>query len=60
MTNKKETLPAAAAGLAIGAVAVALVLLGNPANVGFCIACFLGDIAGGGGLHRAGAGGRPV
>ena len=28
-------------------------LLGNPANMGFCIACFLRDIAGGLGLHRA-------
>ena len=55
MTNKKETLTAAAAGLAIGVVAVALVLLGNPANMGFCIACFLRDIAGAVGLHRAAA-----
>ena len=42
------------AGLAVGVIAVVLVVLGNPANMGFCIACFLRDIAGGVGLHRAG------
>ncbi len=40
-------------GLLIGAIAIALVRLGNPANMGFCVACFLRDIAGGIGLHRA-------
>ena len=55
MTDKKETLTAVLAGLAIGAVAVLLVLLGNPANMGFCIACFVRDIAGALGLHRAAA-----
>lgn len=40
-------------GLVVGAVAVALVAFGNPKNMGFCIACFLRDIAGGLGLHRA-------
>lgn len=35
-----------ATGLIIGAIAVALVALGNPANMGFCIACFIRDIAG--------------
>lgn len=34
-------------GLAVGAAALVLTLLGNPANMGFCIACFLRDIAGG-------------
>ena len=29
------------AGLIIGAIAGFLVLAGNPANMGFCIACFL-------------------
>lgn len=42
-----------AAGLIIGAIAVALVAFGNPKNMGFCIACFIRDIAGGIGLHRA-------
>ena len=35
-----------ATGLIIGAVAVMLTKFGNPANMGFCIACFLRDIAG--------------
>ena len=43
------------AGLAIGVIAAGLVVLGNPANMGFCIACFLRDISGALGLHRAGA-----
>lgn len=41
------------AGGLIGIISVALVYFGNPANMGFCIACFLRDIAGGIGLHRA-------
>ncbi len=40
-------------GAIIGIIAVALVKLGNPANMGFCIACFERDIAGALGLHRA-------
>ena len=43
------------AGLVIGVIASALVLLGNPANMGFCIACFIRDTAGALGLHRAAA-----
>ncbi|MEG2096799.1 MAG: YedE family putative selenium transporter [Pseudoflavonifractor sp.] len=39
-----------AAGLAVGVISVVLVVLGNPANMGFCIACFLRDIAGAVGL----------
>lgn len=41
------------AGLFTGAVSVLLVALGNPGNMGFCIACFLRDIAGAVGMHRA-------
>lgn len=41
-------------GLLIGVLAGLLVYYGNPLNMGFCIACFLRDIAGGLGLHRAG------
>ncbi len=37
----------------VGAIAVALVMLGNPKNMGFCIACFIRDIAGGVGMHGA-------
>jgi len=40
-------------GLAVGAAAVALTAMGNPANMGFCIACFLRDIAGATKLHSA-------
>ena len=40
-------------GLVVGIIAVALVAFGNPKNMGFCIACFLRDIAGGVGMHRA-------
>ena len=41
-------------GLVIGAAAVVLTALGNPKNMGFCIACFLRDIAGATHLHSAG------
>ena len=41
-------------GLAVGAAAVLLTYLGNPANMGFCIACFLRDIAGALNFQRAG------
>ena len=43
-----------ATGLVVGAAAVALTFWGNPANMGFCIACFLRDIAGALNLQRAG------
>lgn len=52
---KKEKIVIGIAGLLIGVIAVALVFFGNPANMGFCIACFIRDTAGGLGLHRAGA-----
>lgn len=55
MNNKKEKWTIALAGLAIGVLAAALVAFGNPANMGFCIACFVRDIAGALGLHRAAA-----
>ncbi|HHW07156.1 MAG TPA: YedE-related selenium metabolism membrane protein [Clostridia bacterium] len=41
------------AGGVIGILAALLVKFGNPANMGFCIACFYRDIAGALGLHRA-------
>ncbi len=40
-------------GAIVGILSVLLVYLGNPANMGFCIACFIRDIAGGIGMHRA-------
>lgn len=44
-----------ASGAVVGVLAIILARLGNPANMGFCIACFLRDVAGGLGLHRAAA-----
>ena len=43
-----------AVGIFIGLAAILLQKLGNPANMGICVACFERDIAGGLGLHRAG------
>lgn len=40
-------------GIIIGAIAVVLTALGNPGNMGFCIACFLRDTAGACKLHSA-------
>lgn len=40
-------------GAIIGAIAVLLVKFGNPANMGFCIACFIRDTAGALKLHSA-------
>ena len=41
-------------GAIIGILAAALQKLGNPGNMGICVACFERDIAGAIGLHRAG------
>ena len=41
-------------GALIGLIACLLTLLGNPVNMGVCVACFIRDIAGALGLHRAG------
>ncbi len=43
------------AGALIGVVAPLLQRLGNPKNMGICVACFERDIAGALGLHRAAA-----
>ena len=51
MTREQKWL--LAAGGLVGVSAVLLTYLGNPANMGFCIACFLRDMAGSLGLHRA-------
>ena len=55
MKRSREKIQIIIAGAVIGVIAVVLVLLGNPANMGFCIACFIRDTAGALGLHRAGA-----
>ena len=41
-------------GAVIGILAAVLQKLGNPGNMGICVACFERDIAGAVGLHRAG------
>lgn len=48
---KKVNWLVVAAGLVVGAAAVLLTALGNPGNMGFCIACFLRDTSGALGLH---------
>ena len=53
MEKKNDKLMIIIAGLIIGVIAAGLAFLGNPKNMGFCIACFLRDTAGGLGLHRA-------
>ena len=40
-------------GGVVGLLATLLVKLGNPGNMGICVACFTRDIAGALGLHRA-------
>lgn len=40
-------------GAVIGILAVISVLLGNPKNMGICVACFIRDTAGALGLHQA-------
>lgn len=42
-------------GLIIGVIAALLQTLGNPANMGICVACFERDTAGALGLHRLAA-----
>lgn len=55
MSLASEKIYIIVAGLIIGAIAALLVLAGNPANMGYCVACFLRDTVGGLGLHRAAA-----
>ncbi|MCE5344051.1 MAG: YedE-related selenium metabolism membrane protein [Eubacteriales bacterium] len=42
----KKHLPVILTGAVTGVIALALVAFGNPANMGFCIACFIRDTAG--------------
>ena len=51
----KKHLPVILTGSLIGIIALILVALGNPANMGFCIACFIRDTAGSLKLHTASA-----
>ena len=50
---KREGVMMLIAGAVVGIVAVVLVWLGNPLNMGFCVACFERDVTGALGLHRA-------
>ena len=50
---KKVSWVVVIAGAVVGLAAVVLTHLGNPANMGFCIACFLRDITGAVGMHGA-------
>ena len=52
---KKEKTTIVVAGVIIGVIAAMRVFFGNPANMGFCIACFLRDTTGALGLHSAAA-----
>ena len=52
---KKEKTTIVVAGILIGVISAMLVFFGNPANMGFCIACFLRDTTGALGLHSAAA-----
>lgn len=51
LSDSKKKL--ALAGVVCGLVAACLAALGNPANMAFCIACFIRDTAGALGLHQA-------
>ena len=51
----KKNLLVIGTGVITGVVALALAALGNPANMGFCLACFLRDCAGACGMHGAAA-----
>lgn len=53
--DKKDKIAIILTGAALGFAGVFLMLNGNPANMGFCIACFLRDIAGALKLHSASA-----
>lgn len=51
MNRQREYFAVIGTGLVTGIAAVLLFLFGNPENMGFCIACFLRDIAGALGFH---------
>lgn len=51
LSDSKKKL--ALAGVVCGLVAACLAYFGNPANMAFCIACFVRDMAGSLGMHNA-------
>lgn len=50
---KSKRILVATTGGVLGLLAVLLVKFGNPANMGYCIACYLRDMSGGLGFHKA-------
>lgn len=59
MKQRNEIQRIVAAGLILGSVSAVLVLLGNPANMGICIAGFLRDAVGGLTIHGTASHIRP-
>ena len=53
MEKKKVNWLVIITGIVVGIAALVLTKFGNPKNMGFCIACFIRDIAGGTKLHSA-------
>lgn len=53
MKVSKEKIGLAVTGIIVGLSAVILTVFGNPKNMGFCIACFVRDMAGAVKLHSA-------
>ena len=53
MVSRKSLPPLLATGGVIGLLAIVLMKLGNPANMGICVACFIRDTAGALGLDSA-------
>ncbi len=53
MNKIKDNLFVIITGLVVGIASVILVASGNPGNMGFCIACFIRDIAGSVKMHSA-------
>ena len=53
MNTRKEKMTITVLGFFIGITASMLAFLGNPKNMGFCIACFIRDTVGALGLHQA-------
>ena len=51
LSDSKKKL--AIAGVVCGLIAACLAYFGNPANMAFCIACFVRDTAGALGMHQA-------
>ncbi|MCC8115554.1 MAG: YedE-related selenium metabolism membrane protein, partial [Planctomycetes bacterium] len=53
MLQRKALFMLVATGVVVGAAAIVLMTMGNPANMGICVACFLRDTAGALGLDSA-------